>query len=144
MQRLVLALALGIWIACLGISAAAQPEEKFKTRLAPVAMDITMRANIAGAGSASAVLTGNKLSITGSFEGLRSPATVAHLHLGLATGVRGPAVFDLTVSPATKGSITGAFDLTTEQVESLKKGKFYIQINSEKAPDGNLWGWLLR
>jgi hypothetical protein len=27
-------------------------------------------------------------------------------------------------------------------VEGLRKGKFYIQIHSEKAPDGILWGWL--
>ena len=135
---------LAVSLAWLAVIAAAQPEEKFKTRLAPVAMDITMRANIAGTGSASAVLSGNKLSVTGSFEGLRSPATAANLHLGLATGVRGPAVFDLTVSRAISGSVTGAFDLTPEQAESLKKGKFYIQINSEKAPEGNLWGWLLR
>jgi hypothetical protein len=33
--------------------------------------------------------------------------------------------------------------LSADQVDSLKKGKFYIQINSEKAPEGNLWGWLM-
>lgn len=103
-----------------------------------------MQASVAGTGSASAVLTGSKLSITGSFEGLRSPATVAHLHEGLATGVRGPAILDLTVSKATGGTIAGSFDLSAEQAESLKKGRLYIQISSEKAPDGNLWGWLLR
>ena len=44
---------------------------------------------VAGAGSASAVLAGTKLTITGTFEGLRSPATAARLHNGLARGVRG-------------------------------------------------------
>ena len=34
-------------------------------------------------------------------------------------------------------------NLTAEQIESLKKGRFYVQLSSEKAPDGNLWGWLL-
>ena len=126
------------------ISTSAQPEEKFRTRLAPVPLDVTMRATVAGSGSAAAVLAGSKLSITGSFEGLRSPATAAHLHQGLATGVRGPVVLDLDVSKAASGTIGGSFDLTAEQVESLKKGRFYIQIDSEKAPDGNLWGWLLR
>jgi hypothetical protein len=28
-------------------------------------------------------------------------------------------------------------------VEALKAGRFYIQLHSERAPDGNLWGWLL-
>ena len=106
-------------------------------------MDLAMRANIAGGGSATAILAGNKLSITGSFEGLRTPATIAQLHQGRGTGVRGPAIFDLTVTRATNGSISGSFELTAEQVENLRKGRFYVQINSEKAPDGNLWGWLL-
>jgi hypothetical protein len=62
----------------------------------------------------------------------------------VAAGVRGPAIQDLTVSKATSGTISGSVDLTAPQVESLKKGGLYIQIQSEKAPDGVIWGWLLR
>jgi hypothetical protein len=127
-----------------GICVFAQGQETFKARLSPVAMDATMKANVAGSGSVSAVLSGTKLTITGSFDGMRSPATVAQLHQGIATGVRGPAILDLTVAKATSGNVSGSFDLTPEQVENLKKGKLYVQIHSEKAPDGNLWGWLLR
>ncbi len=128
----------------LGLIWAAAPEEKFHTRLAPVALDATMRATVAGTGSASAVLSGAKLTVNGTFEGLVSPATTAHLHLSRVAGVRGPAVFDLTVTHATTGSVSGSFDLSPDQVEALRKGRFYIQIHSEKAPDGNLWGWLMR
>ncbi len=39
---------------------------------------------------------------------------------------------------------TGSLDLTPEQVQALHVGQLYIQISSEKAPEGNLWGWLLR
>ena len=60
------------------------------------------------------------------------------------TGVRGPAIFDLTIQKSNSGSITGSMDLTPEQAELLRKGRLYVQIHSEKAPDGNLWGWLLR
>jgi hypothetical protein len=127
-----------------GVCVLAQGQETFKGRLSPVAMDATMKANVAGSGSVSAVLAGTKLTITGSFDGLRSPATVAQLHQSVATGVRGPAILDLTVAKATNGNVSGSFDLTPEQIENLKKGKLYIQIHSEKAPDGNLWGWLLR
>jgi hypothetical protein len=127
-----------------GICVFAQGQETFKARLSPVAMDATMKANVAGSGSVSAVLSGTKLTITGSFDGMRSPATVAQLHQGIAIGVRGPAILDLTVAKATSGNVSGSFDLTPEQVENLKKGKLYVQIHSEKAPDGNLWGWLLR
>jgi hypothetical protein len=59
-------------------------------------------------------------------------------------GVRGSSIADLTVSKATNGTVTGTVDLTPEQIQSLKKGQLYIQISSEKAPDGNLWGWLVR
>jgi hypothetical protein len=122
----------------------AQAPETFKTRLAPVAIDQAMKVNIAGEGSATATLVGNQLTVAGTFEGLKSPATVAHIHQGTATGVRGPVVLDLSVTKAPKGDISGSFELLPEQVENLRKGGWYIQIHSEKAPDGNLWGWLLR
>ena len=102
-----------------------------------------MKVNIAGMGRASAVLTGRKLAVNGTFEGLLSPATSAQIRRGSLTGVRGPSILDLKVSPAVSGSVSGAFDLDANQLESLRKGQLYIQIASEKAPDGNLWGWLL-
>lgn len=128
---------------CLVTVALAQRTELFKTRLSPVAMDATMRATVAGSGSVSARLTGSRLAIGGSFEGLLSPATIAQVRQSAVTGVRGPVVFDLTVTKATSGAIAGSFDLTPEQLEMLGKGRLYVQIHSEKAPDGNLWGWLL-
>ena len=118
-------------------------QDKFTARLSPVPIDATQRGIVTGKGSASAVLVGSKLTIDGTFEGLAGPATVARLHVGLATGVRGAAIQDLTVSKAAGGTIRGSFDLTPQQVESLKKNKLYIQIHSEKVPEGNLWGWLL-
>jgi len=129
------------WLAPQG---AAQNQERYKVRLSTVPMDGGMRDTVAGAGSASAVLAGAKLTITGTFSGMRTAATTARLHNGLTRGVRGAAVGDLTVSKAITGSISGSIDLTPEQVQGLHKGQMYIQISSEKAPDGNLWGWLLR
>lgn len=134
-----------VFFVCLTLFGAAQSEERFKGRLSPVPIDATMRANVTGTGSVSAVLSGtNKLSITGTFDRLGGPATVARLHQGVTTGVRGRALSDLTISKSTSGTLSGTVTLTADQVENLKKGKLYIQIHSEKAPDGNLWGWLLR
>ena len=138
----VLAVVIGlVWLSQPG---AAQNQEKYKVRLATVPMDGGMRDAVAGSGSASALLSGTTLTINGTFGGLRSPATAARLHSGLAMGVRGAPVGDLTVSKAMSGTITGSLDLTPDQVQSLRKGRLYIQISSEKAPDGNLWGWFLR
>lgn len=129
---------------CFAPAGAAQAQERYKARLSTVPMDGGMREAVAGAGSVAAVLAGTKLTITGTFDGLRSPATSARVHSGAAKGVRGASVADLTVSKAMNGTITGSLDLTREQVQSLQSGRLYIQVSSEKAPDGNLWGWLLR
>ena len=126
------------------LSLAAQDGERFRARLSVVPVEPSTEAGITGTGTALATLVGTRLSITGTFEGLQTAATVARVHRGLATGVRGSAFFDLDVSPATSGSITGSVDLTTEQMQRLRQGRIYVQIHSENAPDGNLWGWLLR
>jgi|SRR5579872_3634121 len=124
----------------------AQSPKTYRGRLSTVPIDFAMQATVAGSGTVSAVLAGSKLTITGSFEGLRSPATVAQMHKGSVRGVRGPVVADLTVTKATdptSGTISGTLDLTSIQVADLDKGRLYVQLHSEKAPEGNLWGWLL-
>lgn len=123
-----------------------QQPKTFRARLSPVPIDIAMQANVAGTGSMTASLTGSKLALNGSFEGLRGPATIAQLHKSPTRGMRGPVVAELTVakgSQPTSGTITGTLDLTALQVTDLENGRFYVQLHSEKAPDGNLWGWLL-
>jgi CHRD domain len=130
-------------LACICLWAAESNQEKFAGRLSLVPLDPAKRNTITGQGSVMAVLTGSRLSIHGSFEDLGSPATVARLHHGRITGLRGFPVFDLTVTHAVRGTVDGSFDLNPNQIEELRKGEFYLQLHSEKAPDGNLWGWLL-
>src|SRR3954463_10544794 len=79
----------------------AQNPERFKVRLTTVPMDGGMRNTVAGSGSATATLSGAVLSISGTFDGLKSAATAATLHGGAARGVRGASLGDLTVSKAT-------------------------------------------
>src|SRR5215475_1863051 len=124
--------------------AAAQNEVRYKVRLAPVPMDIAMRSTVAGSGSATAVLKGTSLTVNGTFEGLRSSATAARLHQGPTMGLRGMPFADLMISKATNGTITGSVTLSPEQARALERGRVYLQISSERAPDGNLWGWFVR
>jgi len=143
-KRAIVLLAALVWLTT---SAAAQSEQKFKTRLSPVPALGIQPATVAGVGSVSATLSGKKVTVTGSFEKMASPATVAHLYLGPLPGVRGNSVFDLIVSKngdGTSGTISGTFDLTPDQIDALKKGRFYVQIHSEGAPNGHLLGWLLK
>lgn len=121
----------------------AQEPQSFKARLSPVPITVDMAARVTGSGSVTAVLTGTSLAVSGTFAGLQSPATVARIHSGERTGVRGPAVFELITTQATSGAISGVFDLTPAQLEGLRRGRLYVQLHSENAPDGNVWGWLL-
>jgi CHRD domain-containing protein len=140
-QRLA-AVLLGIAFLCSVRALAAQSGETFKARLSTVPIDVTMMSTVAGSGSLTAVLAGNKLTITGTFQGLRTPATLAKIHRA-PKGIRGPAILDLTVSKETSGTVSGSIELTPAQLDDLRNSRLYVQIDSERAPDGNLWGWLL-
>ena len=122
---------------------AAGAQQSFKVRLRPVPIDASIAANTTGAGEATADLAGMRLTLRGTFAGLKGVATVARLHMGPVTGVRGPAIADVAVPSATSGSFNVQVTLTAAQVERLRQGHVYLQIHSETAPDGNLWGWLL-
>ena len=127
----------------LNIGVSAQGTRTFKARLAPVPIDLAMSATVAGTGAVTASLAGSKLTISGTFDGLKSPATVATLRKSPVRGVRGPDLFELTVTHAVGGSVSGSVDLSPQHIGDLQAGRLYIQLNSEKAPEGNLWGWLL-
>ena len=143
-KRFVTTCVIGIVFLTTGFHLAAQGGEAYKARLTAVPADARTRPGLAGIGSATATLAASKLSITGSFEGLLSPATIAQLHGAVAAGVRGAVISDLTITKSTSGSISGTVGLTPQQIESLHKGGLYIQIHSEKAPEGVIWGWLIR
>ena len=140
MNRFFALLTLGVLLLA-GNAPLAQAARAYKGRLSPVPV-AAASPDITGVGSVTATLTGTKLAISGTFEGLASPATFAKLHRA-PKGIRGPAVFDLTITPGTSGKIAGSIDLSSAQIEDLARERFYVQLHSEKAPDGNLWGWLL-
>lgn len=118
-------------------------QQNFKVRLRPVPIEASTAANTTGAGEATASLAGTKLTLRGNFAGLKGAATVAHLHQGPAMGVRGPSFADVTVPSSTSGAFNAEIALTAAQMEGLRQGQIYLQIHSETAPDGNLWGWLI-
>ncbi len=135
-------------LACLalgwfGIPGVAQSGNTFKGRLSKVPVDAKMVPIMLGDGMATGTLSGAKLTISGTFEDLGTPATTAELHTTKVRGTRGPLVAMLTISKAPSGTISGNVNLTPDQVNDLKAGKLYIQIQSQKGPDGHLWGWLL-
>jgi hypothetical protein len=137
---------LAVLIALLSVGALAWPADQatFNVRLFSAPRDAAMRKTVGGTGAATATLVRNQLSISGTFEGLRSAATHAEIRQGSAVGIRGPAIGELMVSKATSGTVTGSVTLSETALAGLDSGQLYIQIASESAPDGTVWGWLLR
>jgi len=117
--------------------------EQFETRLARSPMTDGGHSANPGEGRAKATLDGNKLTVSADFRGLSSNATAAQLYDGAGVAMWGPKAFDLTVTTAMSGTVSGTVTLTSKQAAAVRAGHFYLQINSQKAPDGNLTGWLL-
>jgi hypothetical protein len=128
-------------VAALAFAAAAQ--QSFKVRLRPVPIEASTAASTTGAGEATGSLSGTTLTLRGNFAGLKGAATLARLHQGPVMGVRGPAIADVTVPAAASGTFSAEVALSAAQLEGLRQGRVYLQIHSEAAPDGNLWGWLI-
>ena len=118
----------------LAISAPAQSPETFKTRLAPVALDAAMKSTIAGTGSATATLTGTKFTVNGAFEGLKSNATMAHIHQGSAPGVRGPKLLDLTVTKSMSGTSRAPSTSPPTKSKASKKANGTCRFTVKKPP----------
>lgn len=115
----------------------------YEAQLDPAPFDAGTRAIILGCiGTASADLQGNMLTVKGTFKDLTSNATAASLRIGLAKAVPGDAIGTLTVTHAKQGEFSGSVKLNAAQIAALKRQAIYIRIDSEKAPDGNLQGWL--
>lgn len=131
---------------CIALALLAQsstpPATVFRGRLSPVPVETTTASKITGSGTVTATLDGSALKISGAFQGMKSPATIAQVHMG-ARGVRGPVEFDLTVEKSPSGTVSGTITLTKIQIDTLRRGWYYVQIHAEQAPEGNLWGWLL-
>jgi hypothetical protein len=115
----------------------------FHVRLSPGPRLVGTRADRSGGGAVTATLEGNSLTLQGSFGGLLAVPTGAGLHMSSLPGVRGPVIADLTISPDTTGTLSGTIQLNSHQLAALRKGGLYIEIDSDKAPEGDLWGWIM-
>lgn len=127
----------------IGFMPLAAQAPQYRARLSVMPLDIAMQATMAGSGSVTATVKGTTLTITGTFSGLKTAATAVRLHRGPRMAMRGPAIGELTATPGVSGTISGSLELTKAHIDDLAAGRLYVQLHSEKAPEGNLWGWLL-
>ena len=119
----------------------AQEATEFGDKLGELPVDRATNAMINGTGNVTATLNGNTLEVSGTFEGIDTPATAAHIHQG-APGMSGPPIFDLEVTNDTQGEVSGTIELSDEQIDLLRDRQMYVQIHSEQNPDGVLRAWL--
>ncbi len=137
------ALLLGACVLSVLAGGAAAASSTFHVRLSPGPRLVGTRADRSGSGSVTVTLEDNTLKLQGSFSGLLAVPTGARLHMGSLPGVRGPVIADLNVSPDTTGTVSGTVQLNPQQLAVLRKGGLYIEIDSGKAPEGDLWGWIM-
>ena len=130
-------------VAFLSAGYAAAQALAFETRFSTAPVDARSAAAMTGQGRVAVTLSGDRLVIDGTFEGLQKPATGARLHLGPAIGVRGPAIHELDVTKATKGVVAASIRLSAREVDALRAGLIYVEIDGEATPEGNLWAWLV-
>ena len=136
-------LSLAVCLFAVGASPVAQRPETFKARLSPLGVTNATVDTTTGLGTVAATLSGTRLTIDATFEGLTGAATSANLRRG-PKGIPGPVLFDLQVPKASSGKISASLELKPEQMEDLRAGRLYLQIHSERAPDGSIRGWLLK
>ena len=132
-----------LWAAAFLLAASPVFAAGYEAELDPAPFDATNRADVIGSiGNATATLDGNTLTVRGTFSNLKSPATTGSFRIGLAKGVPGDAIGNLTVEHARQGAFSGTIKLSSAQLAALKREALYVRIDSEKSPDGNVKGWL--
>jgi hypothetical protein len=80
-----------------------------------------------------------KLSWVVTYSGLSGEPTAAHFHGPAAPGKNAGPVVDIS------GDIKkGSAELTADQEADLKAGKWYLNIHTEKFPDGEIRGQVVK
>lgn len=135
--------ALTFFLTCITLvwSLGSNAQEVFRARLSPMPTTPQTVDEITGEGEVILTLNGNTLSVEGTFTGMSSAATGAHLHNG-PPAQPGPVVHTLNIDQASAGSISATLELTAEQVAALHDNALYIQVHSTNNPPGELRGWI--
>ena len=81
------------------------------------------------------------LAWTVEFSDLSGPATMAHFHGPATAGKNGPPTIWLTKRGEPADSpIKGEATLTPEQAQEFTTGQWYVNVHTEKNPDGEIRG----
>jgi hypothetical protein len=83
------------------------------------------------------------VTVSGSFTGLTSTATAAHIHGPAAPGMLGGILVTLTETGGTSGTISGGGTLSPANVAAMLAGNTYINVHTLNFGGGELRGQAL-
>lgn len=83
------------------------------------------------------------VSVTGSFSGLTSNASAAHIHGLAGPGVNGGIIVGLTETGGTSGNVSGGGTLTPAEITGMLNGLTYINVHTTMNPGGEIRGQVL-
>lgn len=124
--------------ALLFVAPFAQAEKvKFSTDLTSAAVVPPTDSKAKGSAEVTVDTDAKKVNWTVKIDGLTGEATAAHIHGPASEKEQAPPVIDMSAN-----IMQGSADITPEQWEALKDGKYYINIHTAKFPDGEIRGQL--
>jgi hypothetical protein len=82
--------------------------------------------------------TTGAVTVDGTFTGLTSKVTAAHIHGPAAPGVNAPIIVPLTVTGDTSGTVSGTGTMTSGQMNDMIGGMTYVNIHSMMFPEGEI------
>jgi len=132
------------FVAAAGIVAAAQAEIIVYNIPMKGSQEVPSNAS-PGTGTAQITLntTTGGVSVTGSYSGMLSNVTAAHIHGLAAAGANAGVIVGLTTSGGTTGTISGSGTLTAGQVTGMQNGLTYVNVHTTGLPGGEIRGQIV-
>jgi carbon monoxide dehydrogenase subunit G len=79
-----------------------------------------------------------QIEVKVEFKNLSNAQTSASINGPATSTTNGPVIFNLGVAGGTQGKIERTFNVTSEQIQQLRTGSWYVTVGSTTHPDGEL------
>lgn len=76
--------------------------------------------------------------VDGTFTGLTTPVTAAHIHGPAAAGANAAIIVPLTITGTTAGTVSGTGNMSSVQMNDMLTGMTYLNIHSSMFPSGEI------
>lgn len=86
----------------------------------------------------------NLISISGSYTGLTTPVTVAHLHGPAWFGIPAGVLIGLVTTGGTVGTYSGGLTVTDTVLDHILDGFTYVNVHTSMFPAGEIRGQVIR